>query len=196
MAVTNVNASAEDALTWFPSEEAPARVTKKLTAHVTVPQAFICGFAVGAVAFWLIGVPPAVEPRAAASTDRASAGSSNAVARVAPASVLQEAPPPTARVPVQPPTPAVRPVKRVLPAASGFRGSLVVTSEPSGAHVFLNGRNIGTTPMFLRNQAIGSRAVRVALDGFDPWSSAVRVVAGAETRVQANLRMHVPSPQP
>jgi len=36
---------------------------------------------------------------------------------------------------------------------------------------------VGTTPLVLRNQAAGSRAVRVAMDGYESWSSAVRVLA-------------------
>jgi hypothetical protein len=50
--------------------------------------------------------------------------------------------------------------------------------------VFLNGRSVGTTPLVLRNQAAGSRAVRVAMDGYESWSSAVRVVADTETRLE------------
>jgi PEGA domain len=69
-----------------------------------------------------------------------------------------------------------------------FRGSLVVNSLPSGARVFVNGRSVGQTPLVLRNQPAGSRAIRVALDGYEPWSSAVQVVADTETRLRAELR--------
>jgi len=77
-----------------------------------------------------------------------------------------------------------------------FRGSLVVNSRPSGARVFLNGRSVGQTPLVLRNQAAGSRAVRVALDGYEPWSSAVQVVADTETHLRAELKMQRPVAQP
>jgi hypothetical protein len=77
-----------------------------------------------------------------------------------------------------------------------YRGSLVVSSRPSGARVFLNGRNVGQTPLVLRNQPAGSRAVRVALDGYEPWSSAVQVVANTETQLRAELKMQSPTAQP
>jgi hypothetical protein len=69
-----------------------------------------------------------------------------------------------------------------------FRGSLVVNSLPSGARVFVNGSSVGETPLVLRNQTAGSRAIRIALDGYEPWSSAVRVVANSETQLRAQLR--------
>jgi PEGA domain-containing protein len=48
----------------------------------------------------------------------------------------------------------------------------------------------------LRNQPAGSRAIRVALDGYEPWSAAVRVVADTETHLRAELRSQRPSAQP
>lgn len=77
-----------------------------------------------------------------------------------------------------------------------FRGSLVVNSRPPGARVFLNGLNVGETPLVLRNQRAGSRAIRVALDGYEPWSSAVQVVADTETHLRAELKMQRPVAQP
>jgi hypothetical protein len=73
---------------------------------------------------------------------------------------------------------------------------LVVNSRPSGARVFLNGRSVGQTPLVLRNQAAGSRAVRVALDGYEPWSSAVQVIADTETHLRAELKVQRPAAQP
>lgn len=81
-----------------------------------------------------------------------------------------------------------RPVALKGSAGKTFRGSLFVESRPSGAYVFLNGRQAGRTPLRLNNQAVGSRAVRVALDGYDSWTSAVQVVAGRQARVQAQLK--------
>jgi hypothetical protein len=77
-----------------------------------------------------------------------------------------------------------------------FRGSLVVNSRPAGALVFVNGRSVGQTPLVLRNQLAGSRAVRVALDGYEPWSEAVRVVADTETRLSAELKAQRSAEQP
>lgn len=69
-----------------------------------------------------------------------------------------------------------------------FRGSLTVRSRPAGASVFINGRPVGKTPLVLRNQTVGSRSVRITLDGHEVWSTAARVVAYQQSVVQANLR--------
>jgi hypothetical protein len=79
---------------------------------------------------------------------------------------------------------------------SQFQGSLVVNSRPSGARVFVNGRSVGQTPLVLKNQPAGSRAIRVALDGYEPWSAAVQVVTDTETQLRAELREQRPAAQP
>ena len=72
--------------------------------------------------------------------------------------------------------------------ASGFRGSLAVSSSPEGAEVYVNGIPVGVTPVLLRDLAAGSRVVRLELTGHERWSSAVRIIASEETRVAVTLR--------
>jgi hypothetical protein len=74
------------------------------------------------------------------------------------------------------------------PSPAGFRGSLSVSSSPQGAQVFVNGVSVGVTPLVLQDQAVGSRVVRVELDGHERWSSAVRIVANQRTSAVAQLR--------
>jgi PEGA domain-containing protein len=155
-------------------------------------SAFACGVVVGGSAVWLSGASrqATVEPTASQQTAREvprTAGSP-----VAPvATAFAE-------------TPVVRIAESRTPAAipaagtrrPPFRGSLVVNSRPSGARVFVNGRSVGQTPLVLRNQPAGSRAIRVALDGYEPWSSAVQVVADTETRLRAELKVQRAAVQP
>jgi len=54
--------------------------------------------------------------------------------------------------------------------------------------VFLNGRAAGQTPLLLKSQVVGSRAVRVALDGYDAWTSTVQIVTGRQARLRAQLK--------
>jgi len=84
--------------------------------------------------------------------------------------------------------PATKAAEAADTATGPFLGSLVVNSLPSGARVFVNGRSVGETPLVLRDQPAGSRAIRVALDGYEPWSSAVQVIADSETRLRAELK--------
>jgi hypothetical protein len=53
--------------------------------------------------------------------------------------------------------------------------------------VFVNGVPVGVTPLLLASLPVGSRAVRVELDGHQRWSSAVRIVADKRTVLAATL---------
>lgn len=78
--------------------------------------------------------------------------------------------------------------EREAPRVPVFRGSLAVRSNPDGAAVFMNGQQVGTTPLMLKDLPIGSRAVRLTLDGYEPWSRSVQVVAQQHTTVAAALQ--------
>jgi hypothetical protein len=69
----------------------------------------------------------------------------------------------------------------------GYRGSVSFGSEPSGAKVFVDGQQAGSTPLVLNNLAIGSRVVRVEAQGYQTWSGAVRLVANKQARVFVKL---------
>ena len=56
----------------------------------------------------------------------------------------------------------------------------------------MNGKVVGQTPVVLNDLPVGSRAVIVRRDGYSPWSTSVRVVAGQRTTVRATLK---PTPQ-
>ena len=72
-------------------------------------------------------------------------------------------------------------------APPGHRGTLVVRSTPAGASVFINNRPAGRTPLVMRSMPVGSRAVRLTLNGHANWSRGVQVVAGQSTTVVARL---------
>jgi hypothetical protein len=112
-------------------------------------------------------VPEAPIPRSASLPADASSGEPNRADRNVPFRRLSAAPRPA--------------------PVSSFRGSLAVSSSPQGAQVFVNGVSVGVTPLLLRNMPVGSRAVRVELDGHERWSSAVRIVASQRTLAAAKL---------
>jgi hypothetical protein len=72
-------------------------------------------------------------------------------------------------------------------AAGKYVAALLVTSEPSGAIVEVDGVRRGATPLRVTRLAVGSHAVQVALDGHTLWSTAARVVFGQDNRVVARL---------
>jgi hypothetical protein len=65
--------------------------------------------------------------------------------------------------------------------------SIEVVSRPSGAHVFVNGRLVGRTPLVLSAMRPGAHAVRIALPGHQRWVTTVDVAAGSRARVAASL---------
>lgn len=69
-----------------------------------------------------------------------------------------------------------------------YRGSLEVRSTPAGAEVFLNGVRAGRTPIVLERLNVGSRAVRAQLNGYEPWSTVVTVVANQRVVATAVMR--------
>jgi hypothetical protein len=77
------------------------------------------------------------------------------------------------------------------PKLAKYRGSLAVNSAPKGARVLVNGVAVGTTPLLLKGLPVGSRVVRLELDGYARWSSAVRVVANQRVLTSVYLQ---PSP--
>ena len=73
------------------------------------------------------------------------------------------------------------------PAPVATTGSLVIESRPAGARVFLDGRDLGTTPISLPDVAPGPHRVRIEMAGFSPWVTMAEVKAGVRSRVAASL---------
>ena len=87
-----------------------------------------------------------------------------------------------------------RPVPPSAKPSGPLRGELIVASQPEGAMVLINNEYAGQTPLVVRAMDIGSRAVRLRLEGYEPWSRGVRVVANESTRVTADLTRVTPAP--
>ena len=60
-------------------------------------------------------------------------------------------------------------------------------SRPAGARVFVNDRLAGSTPLAIPGLPAGPATVRIEMDGYQPWTTTVRVGAGEQTRVAASL---------
>ena len=88
----------------------------------------------------------------------------------------------------------VAPVGRVAtapsrPAAPAVPSGapLTVESRPAGAAVFLDGRPVGTTPLVVPDVAAGEHAIHLEREGYQRWSSAIRIVTTERNRVTASL---------
>lgn len=152
---------------------------------------FACGVVVGGLAMWLSGPSRHVNVESSASQQAPLQVPRAEASPVAPVATAPDNPPvgQNTDAETEPPTGGAGRAPR-------FRGSLVVNSRPSGARVFVNGQSVGETPLVLKNQLAGSRAVRVALDGYEPWSAAVQVVTDTETRLSPVLKAQSAATQP
>jgi len=66
------------------------------------------------------------------------------------------------------------------------KGSINVTSNPTGADVLLNGDFVGNSPAVLKLTP-GKHTITVKLNGFKDWSREITVQAGSELQVSATL---------
>jgi hypothetical protein len=71
--------------------------------------------------------------------------------------------------------------------AGATTGGINVQSRPSGARVFVNNQLVGSTPIAIPVLPAGPATVRIELDGYQPWTTTVRVGAGEQMRVAASL---------
>jgi TonB family protein len=90
---------------------------------------------------------------------------------------------------------ALRPQAPVAPAApkpAAFR----LRSDPSGARVAIDGKDVGVTPIERLQVAAGSRVVRVERDGYLPWEDTFRARAGRTETIDAVLTARASEPDP
>jgi hypothetical protein len=115
-----------------------------------------------------------------------------------------QAAPPQEKVPEKPPeqpqsatthaTPPDRPPRHEHHPAIRAKVSLALSSQPSGARVFVNGQPSGVTPATVVLPARSSAQVRLELAGYRALSRRIRVGAGPEQ--EESLRLEpVPAPQ-
>lgn len=77
--------------------------------------------------------------------------------------------------------------KRVSVQMDSNAGTLVVNSTPSGATLFLDGRNEGITPLSIPRVPQGERDIRLQLTGFAPYQTTLLVTPDDTARVDAAL---------
>ena len=173
----------ESAVRATPAQARP-RPDREWTTGLVV---FAIGFTIGALYAYVSAEWPARNPDAAVSP-QVSASAATAPGST-PLPIATVTPKPEA---VDTERAVAPPAARGIPGRNAaYRGTLMVNSQPRGARIFLNERYVGQTPMLIRALPAGSRAVRLRLDGYQPWSRGVSVVANETTTVAAKLnRMH------
>ncbi|MFA4876226.1 MAG: PEGA domain-containing protein [Methanoregula sp.] len=75
------------------------------------------------------------------------------------------------------------------------KGSLSVSSTPSGANVFLDNNFIGITPLTVHDVTAGDHLLTLRLEGYQDYSTTTQVNAGATSTVSAALVGTTPTPK-
>lgn len=92
---------------------------------------------------------------------------------------------PTVKRAVQTETPEQSPSEAQSQADSGT-SKVMVSSEPSGADIFVDSNFMGNTPSLLQLPA-GSHTIRIESKGEKPWSREVNLTGGSKITIQASL---------
>ena len=165
-----------------------ARVVQRIRFSVA---SFSGGILVGVLAMQFVGNSEPAQVVAAAHTPSIASDRAPSIAPVLSSDAVPAATTGETRVKssVVPEVTRIAETRRTVarPAATNFRGGLRIDSQPAGAAVFVNNQQVGHTPMVLSSLQAGSRAVRLQLNGYAPWSRAVRVVANQQATVSAQL---------
>lgn len=72
-------------------------------------------------------------------------------------------------------------------STEAYTGSVFVDSRPRGAKVFIDGKEVGSTPVGVPAVRIGSHVVRLELPDHRTWTSTTTVSAGRQSRVTGSL---------
>lgn len=81
-------------------------------------------------------------------------------------------------------TTTIQPAATPLPSGAG---SLLLSSRPEGANVYVDGTFIGKSPAGMRSVAAGPHTVLFTMNGFADFSSIVRVTSGETTEFLATM---------
>lgn len=74
-----------------------------------------------------------------------------------------------------------------LPVPTPITGSVVVTSTPAMADVYLDNKHIGRTPLELDNIVIGNHTLRISKSGYKEYSQMVTIVEGQTVNANTTL---------
>ncbi|MGR3294050.1 MAG: PEGA domain-containing protein [Candidatus Scalindua sp.] len=85
----------------------------------------------------------------------------------------------------------IKPGKEVILTAvlQPKAGSVCIKSNPPNAMAFIEGKEIGTTPVIITNSSPGTYLVEIKMDGYETWNESVNIEQGKEITITADLQM-------
>ena len=85
-------------------------------------------------------------------------------------------------------------VTQTIGSPEPLYGSIEVLSEPSGAVVKVDGKQVGTTPFILNEVLIESHSIEVSKDGYEPYTSTFTLAHNQHLPLNYTLRKEQPKP--
>ena len=79
-----------------------------------------------------------------------------------------------------------------LPSPTPIYGALDITSTPSHATVYIDGVEMGQTPLILDNVFVGSRKVILKKEGYEPYEKTMTLTEDADNTLTASLEVEKP----
>ena len=79
------------------------------------------------------------------------------------------------------------PVPSLSSKLAATTGELYVDSRPQGATVFVDGKEVGVTPLRLEGQRVGAHHVQLVLTDHSTWTTTTKVEAQGVARVTGSL---------
>jgi hypothetical protein len=70
--------------------------------------------------------------------------------------------------------------------------TVLVESNPSGALISIDGRELAPTPLTIRQLRPGTHTLELRLPGYKTWSQRITVAAGDNRRITATLERDSP----
>ena len=88
-----------------------------------------------------------------------------------------------------------------LPALTAITGSVDIDANAIGATITLDGKTVGTTPLYLDNLLIGQHTIKLSKNGYNDYTQTFTIAEGKTTTVNATLTKHqisapIPTPTP
>ena len=66
-------------------------------------------------------------------------------------------------------------------------GDISISTTPSGAVIYLDNKNMGTTPVIIKDVLPGSYTIKLTLNQYDDWTTIIDVVEGSTNTISATL---------
>lgn len=78
-----------------------------------------------------------------------------------------------------------------IPALTPIYGALNISYKPIGATVTIDGKDVGTAPMVLRELLVGHHEISIKQNGYSPFQTNVEIFEGQTTQLEGSLTASV-----